>query len=70
MANCNCAEQDFYKGIEVKQKTIKLTRIQVGPDFGYFLYKCDSCNQIWEENLSQATRYDWPPILMKIDKKG
>ena len=52
-----------------KIKRDRLSQIKVGSNFGQFLYKCPSCFQCWEENLSLASNKDWPPILIKLDSK-
>lgn len=43
-----------------------LVRVAYGPNFGDVLYRCPTCGQWWEENLSEATYHDWPPILQKV----
>lgn len=65
---CTCKFDIKFKGNKVQEKvnSDNLQRIQFGLNFGDVLYRCRSCGQLWEENLSEATNKDWPPILVKI----
>lgn len=67
---CKCGIETQFKGNDVQDKIKRdaLQRIEFGPNFGEILYRCKFCGQLWEENLSEATNKDWPPILVKMSK--
>jgi hypothetical protein len=68
--NCNCHKENLFKGNEVadKVKIDNLEQVEYGTNFGEILYRCPTCNQWWEKNLSEATHHDWPPILIKLSE--
>lgn len=65
---CGCNSETRFRGNEVRDKVNRdgLKKIAYGPNFGDILYQCPSCGQWWEENLSEASNKDWPPILIKL----
>jgi len=67
---CTCRIETKFKGNDVQKKVNRdnLKIVEFGPNFGDIIYRCPSCGQLWEENLSEATNKDWPPILVKISK--
>lgn len=67
---CDCATETEFQGNAVKEKVDRdLIKIHSGPNFGDRLYRCRTCDQLWEENLSRATYHDWTPILVKISQE-
>jgi hypothetical protein len=68
---CSCKVDTQFKGNDVQEKIRRdnLQRIDFGLNFGDILYHCSTCEQLWEENLSEATNKDWPPVLIKISKE-
>jgi len=69
--SCNCHNEDRFKGNEVteKIKADDLAKLDYGSNFGEILYRCPTCNQWWEINLTEATYHDWPPILIKLSEE-
>lgn len=68
---CECSKETYFRGNQVREKLTRdpLNRIKRGPKFGDVLYRCQDCGQLWEENLSEASNKDWPPILVKVSRE-
>ena len=68
--NCSCSNETIFKGNQVAEKIDKdnLSKVDYGSKFGDVLYRCPHCEQWWEENLSEASNKDWPPVLAKLSE--